>query len=188
MLFICSSLLTTETFIFLLFYRKCLYAYFITIQNCTWQQYISIIYGSRIGENPKCSRGDQRGENERLHVKLITIGPYRRRKRSDLNPSTSVRCEGIGKNFFLNFFEENETFYVILSSFFCPTFWEDMSTSFWSYIFLCIFSCLFGIRLCIFCNNLVFTLCLYCNYIYVLFFQILTFLKLCLVFAKLLKN
>ena len=126
--------------------------------------------------------------NERLHVKLITIGPYRMRKRSYLNPSTSVRCEGIGKKFFLHFFEENETFHVIHFFFFCPTFWEDTSTSFGSYIFLCIFSCLFGIRLCIFCNNLVFTICLYSNYIYVLFFQILTFLKLCLVFAKLLKD
>ena len=37
-------------------------------------------------------RGDQRGgmhKNEKSHVKLITIGsngPYRRRKRSNLNP------------------------------------------------------------------------------------------------------
>ena len=41
-------------------------------------------------------RGDQRGgmhTNEKLHVKLITIGsngPYGRRKRSDLNPSISI--------------------------------------------------------------------------------------------------
>ena len=41
-------------------------------------------------------RGDQRGRthtNEKLQVKLITIGSnglYRRRKRSDLNPSISV--------------------------------------------------------------------------------------------------
>ena len=78
-------------------------------------------HGLRIAD----SRGDQHGgmhTNERLHVKLITIGPYRRRKRSDLNPSTSVRCEGIGKNFFLHFFEENETFHVILSFFFAPHF------------------------------------------------------------------
>ena len=65
-------------------------------------------------------RGDQHGgmhTNERLQVNLITIGsngPYRRRKRSDLNPSTSVRCEGIGKKFFLHLFEENEIFHVIL--------------------------------------------------------------------------
>ena len=58
------------------------------------------------------SRGDQRGgmhTNERLHVKLITIGsngPYGRRKRSDWNPSTSVWCEGIGKNFFAFFWRE----------------------------------------------------------------------------------
>ena len=134
---------------------------------------------------------DKNSVNERSHVNVITIGangPYGRRKRSDLNPLTSVRCEGIGKIFFLHFFEENEIFPVILFFFFCPTFREDMSTSFWSYIFLCIFSCFFGICLCIFSNNLVFTICLYGNYIYVLFLQILTFLKLCLVFAKLLKN
>ena len=58
-------------------------------------------------------RGDQRGgmhTNERLHVKLITIGPYGRRKRSDLNPSTSVRCEGIGKKFFLHFLKRMKPF------------------------------------------------------------------------------
>ena len=44
------------------------------------------------------------------------------------------------------------------------------------------------IHLCIFCNNLVFTICLYSNYIYILFFQILTFLRLCLVFFKTFKK
>ena len=60
------------------------------------------------------NRGDQRGgmqtktaPTKRSHVNVITIGangPYGRRKRSDLNPSTSVRCEGIEKkNFFALF-------------------------------------------------------------------------------------
>ena len=40
----------------------------------------------------------------------------------------------------------------------------------------------------IFCNNLVFTICPYSNYIYILFSQIPTSLKLCLVFAKLWKT
>ena len=57
-------------------------------------------------------RGDQRGgthTNEKSHVKLITIdsnGPYERRKRSDLNPSTSVGWKGIAKIFFNAFCSE----------------------------------------------------------------------------------
>ena len=66
---------------------------------------------------------DKNSANERSHVNVITIGsngPYGRRKRPDLNPSTSLRCEGIGKNFFLHFFEETEIFHVTLFSFFLP--------------------------------------------------------------------
>ena len=50
---------------------------------------------------------DKSSANERSHVNVITIGAkelYGRRKRSNLNPSTSVRCEGIGKKFFFAFF------------------------------------------------------------------------------------
>ena len=105
----------------------------------TWFYYDAImnIQGRSARRN-----ADKNSANERSHVNVITIGanrPYGRRKRSNLNPSTSVRCEGIGKNFFLHFFEENEIFSVILFFLFCPIFWEDTSTSFWSYIFLCIF-------------------------------------------------
>ena len=138
--------------------------------------------------------GDQRGRmhtNERSHVKLITIGVnglYWRRKRSNLNPSTSVRCEGIVKNFFLHFFEETEIFHVILFSLFLAPHFGKIQVLFSEDIFFMYFFLHFWYRLCIFCNNLVFTICLYGNYIYVLFLQILTFLKLCLVFAKLLKN
>ena len=83
--------------------------------------------------NNAAVRGDQRGgmhTNERSYMNVITIGangPCGRRKRSDLNPSTSVQCEGIGKFFFV-FFKENEIFHVML--FFCPTFCRDTSTSF----------------------------------------------------------
>ena len=120
---------------------------------------------------------------------VITIGangPYRRRKRSDLNLLTSVRCEGIGKHFFCIFLKRMKSF--LWYFFFLPHISGRYEYFFLKLYFLCIFSCFFGIRLCIFSNNLVFTICLYGNYIYVLFFQILTFLKLCLVFAKLLKN
>ena len=69
---------------------------------------------------------DKNSANERSHVNVITIGsngPYGRRKRPDLNPSTSLRCEGIGKIFFLHFFEETEIFHVTLFSlFFAPHF------------------------------------------------------------------
>ena len=126
--------------------------------------------------------------NERSQVKFITIGSnglYRRRKGSDLNPSTSVQCEGIRKIFFLHFFEENEIFLVILLFCFLA---NILGRCEYFFLKLCNFFCFFGIHLCIFCNNLVFTICLYGNYIDVLFFQILTFLKLCLVFAKLLTN
>ena len=61
------------------------------------------------------STEDKNSANERSHVNVITIGakgPYGRRKRSDLNPSTSVRCEGIGKKFFLHFFSCDTFFFV----------------------------------------------------------------------------
>ena len=48
-------------------------------------------------------RGDQHGGmhiNKKSHVKLITIdGPYKRRKRFNLNPSTSLWWKGILKLF-----------------------------------------------------------------------------------------
>ena len=58
-------------------------------------------------------RGDQHGgmhTNEKSHVKLIAIDsnePYERRKRSDLNPSTSVGWKGIAKNFLMHFVQKN---------------------------------------------------------------------------------
>ena len=101
---------------------------------------------------------------------------------------TSVQCEGIEKNFFLHFFEENEIFHLIPFFVFFAHILGQYEYFFLKLYLLMYFFLFFGIRLCIFCNNLVFTICPYSNYMYVLFFQILTFLKLCLVFAKLLKN
>ena len=54
--------------------------------------------------------------------------------------------------------------------------------------FLLYFFCLFSMHSYVFSNNLLFKICLYNNHFYVLFFQIFTFLKLYLVFSKLLKK
>ena len=64
---------------------------------------------------------------------------------------------------------------------------EDVSISFRS-LFFTIFFSVFSICSYVFPNNLVFKICLYANHLYVLFFQIFTFLNLYLVFSKLLKK
>ena len=92
-------------------------------------------------------QGDQRGgthTNEKSHVKFITIGsngPYQRRKRSNLNPSTSIWWKGTTKTFLMHFVQKNKIFDVMNNLFFDLLIYsEDVSISFGSLFFTVLFS------------------------------------------------
>ena len=102
---------------------------------------------------------------------LVLMGRTGWRKRSNLNPLTSVRCEGIGIQFFCISLKSNEIFHVILFIFLPNHFAKIWCTSFSSDDFLMYFFLPFWYSFMYFhLTILVFRICLYGNYIYLLVF------------------